>query len=104
MQSVINVLINRATRHETSVYTEATRAWQFSSMTATGDPNLKLFPIELDPQWLEALDLMSRADSLEDLTDNATFYYAASMETAPKWAADMLFTKEIAGQFFYREA
>ena len=49
MQSVLNVLANRARRDNTSMYAEAVRKLQFSSMTARGDSQTVLWPIEGDP-------------------------------------------------------
>ena len=107
MQSVLNVLINRAKHRNTSVYEEAVRKWQFSSMTAPGDANLILFPTALDAQWSEALALAAQAavGALEDITGGATSYYApAGMPggIAPKWADEMEYTATIAGQRFFR--
>ena len=104
MQSVLNVLQNRATHRGTSVYVEAVRKWQFSSMTAPGDPNLILFPLDTDPQWAMALILAGQMSdgTLPDITGGATSYYADSMATPPYWAATMTATVEIAGQKFFR--
>ena len=104
MQSVLNVLTNRAKSRGTSVYTEATRKWQFSSMTAPGDPNLILYPPANDAQWQQALELAQQmaAGTLEDITGGATSYYALSMATPPYWAASMTPTVEIQGQKFFR--
>lgn len=107
MQSVLNVLINRAAHRKTSVYEEAVRKWQFSSMTAPGDANLILYPTAIDPQWAEALALASQASQglLSDITGGATSYYApAGMPDgkAPSWAATMTETATIAGQIFFR--
>ena len=108
MQSVMNVLVNRATKRLTDVYTEATRRLQFSSMTAAGDPNLILYPSPQDPQgwsaWLEALTIAGEAaaGSLEDITEGATSYYATSMTTPPYWASSMTRTVTIANQIFFK--
>ena len=107
MQSVLNVLMNRAAHRKTSVYEEAVRKWQFSSMTAPGDPNLVLYPTAIDPQWAEALTLAAQAavGSLDDITGGATSYYApAGMPDgkAPGWAATMTQTVTIAGQIFFK--
>ena len=104
MQSVLNVLQNRAARRGTSIYAEVVRKWQFSSMTAPGDPELIMFPTDIDPQWQVALRLaQSMADgTLSDITDGAIGYYALSMTTPPAWAVRMTPTVTIAGQKFYR--
>jgi len=107
MQSVFNVLMNRAAKRHTDVYTEATRKLQFSSMTAPGDPNLILYPNFPDAQWAEALAIAQQAADghLDDITGGAISYYApAGMKDgkAPYWAASMTQTVEIAGQIFFK--
>lgn len=107
MQSVMNVLMNRAKNRGTSVYEEAVRKWQFSSMTAPGDPNLILYPSAHDLEWQTALDIASQANAgtLADITGGATSYYApAGMPEgkAPSWAASMTQTVTIAGQIFFK--
>lgn len=106
MQSVLNVLVNRAGQRSSSIYEEAVRHLQFSSMTALGDPNLILWPqVPGDAQFAVALDMASQAaqGSLPDITGGATFYYATSMRTPPAWSANMTHTAEIAGQVFFKE-
>ena len=81
MQSILNVLVNRATKNGTSVYEEALRPEQFSSMTTPGDRQLGIGPNALDAaDWkafMLALSLASQAatDSLPDITGGATLYY-----------------------------
>ena len=106
MQSVINVLVNRAEQRGTSIYAEAVRRWQFSSMTAPGDPNLVLFPLETDFEFETALSLMEHLQKglLPDITGGATSYYAESMKTPPAWAATMQRTCVIDGQIFFKTA
>ena len=104
MQSVFNVLMNRAKKDGTTIAFEAERRLQFSSMTAQGDPNLLIYPEDGDPQFAQALDLATEAaaGTLSDLTFGATSYYAESMKTPPYWAASIQMTVAIAGQVFYR--
>jgi hypothetical protein len=121
MQSILNVLQNRARKRGTSVYLECVRALQFSSMTAKGDPELTLWPADDDPQWQTALGLAAQASAgaLPDLTGGATLYYAPKSiqstavitlptgETVPfpqgwNWAA-VIYTATIAEQVFFRE-
>jgi len=105
MQSVINVLVNRALKRRTSVYHECVRPYQFSSMTAHADPELVLFPADNDEPFKTALALMDMASQgkLGDVTGGATFYYAVSIATPPAWAKSMQQTEIIAGQIFFRE-
>ncbi|MFZ3343377.1 MAG: cell wall hydrolase [Terriglobales bacterium] len=103
MQSVINVIQNRATDRGTTPYVEAVRPMQFSSITAHGDPELGLWPSFDDPQWVLAQQLARTAamGNLPDITGGATSYYALSIP-APYWVASMTKTVEIAGQIFFR--
>ena len=86
MQAVANVVLNRAKTHSTDAWTECTRAEQFSSLTAKGDPELILWPAKNDPEWQMALSLAAEAAGagLTDLTGGATLYYAPHGQT---WAA-----------------
>ena len=107
MQSVLNVLVNRAKARGTTVYEEVLRPYQFSSMTAPG-PEAGIGPNALNAAdwsaYLAALGLAQQAseDNLPDITGGATSYYAASMNPPPAWAASMTRTTEIAGQIFFR--
>ncbi|HEV2133783.1 MAG TPA: cell wall hydrolase [Terracidiphilus sp.] len=78
MQSVANVIVNRAARWKSTVYWECVRPLQFSSMTAKNDPELSLWPRETDAEWAQALELAAQAaaGTLEDITDGALYYYA----------------------------
>lgn len=103
MQSVANVIMNRARVRNQTPYQVCTARLQFSSITAQGDPELILWPSECDPQWAIALSLAGEAYSgnLVDITEGATSYYATSI-SAPYWAASMTKTVEIANQVFFR--
>jgi N-acetylmuramoyl-L-alanine amidase len=104
MQSVINVLQNRAAQRGTDMYTEALRPEQFSSMTAKNDPQLTTWPALDDPNYAIAWGLAEQAiaGTLEDITGGATSYYAASMGEPPYWASSMTPTVTISGQLFFR--
>lgn len=77
MQSVCNVIQNRAKKHGTSLYQECVKPWQFTSITGKGDPELTLWPLPNDPQWIAAQQIVAKAldGSLVDLTGGATLYY-----------------------------
>lgn len=108
MQSVLNVLMNRAAKRGTSVSEEALRPWQFSSMTALADPQLAKGPNTTEPADIASyilaftLAASAAAGTLEDITQGATSYYAASSPTVPSWAASMTQTVAISGQIFFR--
>ena len=77
MQSVSNVIQNRAKKHGTSLYQECVKPLQFSSLTAKGDPELTLWPKPDDAQWLTAQQIAAQAvdGTLADLTMGADLYY-----------------------------
>lgn len=120
MQSVANVILNRAAKRGTTAYAECTRAKQFSSMTAPGDRELTLWPSDGDPQWAQALDLAQQASAgaLADITEGAIDYYAPAGQrwtkrfTLPNgeqvvfpddWNADAVtYLCTIAGQLFFK--
>lgn len=122
MQSVMNVLLNRAARNKTSPYTEATRPMQFSSIAAPGNPELPIWPNVNDGDWqvTESLAASAEQNTLDDITEGATLYYApgsiATTETLElpdgkvvpfpmSWnKAGIRFTVEIENQLFFREA
>lgn len=122
MQSILNVLANRASRDNTTLYAEAVRRLQFSSLTAPGDPELTLWPAESDPQYAvaEQLTQQSVTGQLIDLTQGATDYYApqqivkstktftipggATVPFPSGWNEGKVeFTVEIANQLFFKE-
>lgn len=104
MQSVANVILNRARHRGTSPYEECVRPWQFSSLTAKGDPELILWPAVGDTSWAVAQSIAQSAmnGTLDDITQGATSYYALSMPTPPNWAATMIKTVEVEGQVFFK--
>lgn len=82
MQSVMNVILNRAAKRGESVYDVCTDRLQFSSVSTPGDPETALWSKSKNPAdwaaWLDAARLVAFAvaGSLEDLTGGATDYYA----------------------------
>jgi hypothetical protein len=126
MQSVINVIVNRSRRHNTTPYFECVRKLQFSSVTAPGNPELNLWAMEQDPQWINALGMAASAASgvLPDITTGSIDYYApgglrdedrdlrdyempngVSVPFPKRWDRSKLtFEAEIAGQLFFRES
>lgn len=106
MQSVANVITNRADKIGTSFYKICTAPEQFSSITVEGNQTA-LWPAAKDAEWIVAQRLAKAAieGRLEDLTQGATNYYApAGMKNGavPGFAARMTFTVEIAGQRFFK--
>lgn len=118
IQSVLNVLSNRAKRDNTSLYAEAVRRFQFSSMTAAGDSQTVEWPIEGDP-WYAIAEEMAQNAELPDITGGSVDYYApaglrewqeyalpsGSIVRFPKYwnPSRYRFEAEIAGQLFWKE-
>lgn len=122
MQSVMNVILNRAKRDGSTPYAECVKRLQFSSISAAADAELVLWPGETDADWIIADALIARAiaGDLNDITGGATMYYAPKAikntarvmdlptgETVP-FPADwnplkLKFTRLIANQAFFAE-
>lgn len=120
MQSVANVINNRAVKTGKSVYDICTAHEQFSSISMPG-PEAYLWPVENDSQWQDALQIAQQAaaGTLDDLTNGSTLYYAPkAIQTTvtitlpdgstipfPKgWnAAAVTFQATICGQVFFTE-
>ena len=103
MQAVGCVIRNRVTQHKTSYYQEVTKPWQFSSITAKGDPELSVYPMIGDTQWalIQAMVPAIIDGTLADNTGGAQFYYATTIPL-PSWAASMTQTCQIGKQVFYK--
>lgn len=108
MQSVVNVLQNRAAKRNTSLYSEAVRPEQFSSIApppslTAAQSETAVWPVEGDPEYAIAEQLVTEAlaGELPDITEGATNYYALSIQE-PNWAAGMTHTVTIAGQAFFK--
>lgn len=103
MQAVANVVCNRVAVNGSSVYREVTKPWQFSSITAHNDPQLGLYPISDDPNWILAVAVAHSVmnGTLPDITNGATYYFNPSV-VRPAWAADMQQTAQIGKHVFYK--
>jgi hypothetical protein len=103
MQSVMNVVTNRAKVQNKSVYAIVYSPLQFSSMSYQHDAQLLIQPQDLETAWLLAQGLAERAarDILADITDGALFYYAKTIPP-PSWAKSMTQTVIIANQVFLK--
>lgn len=109
MQSVINVILNRVAHprwwgdnvRDVCLMPEQFDAWN------TDDPNFQriMNVTQDDPVYDIALDLAAKAlaDSLPDITNGATMYFANSIEKKPYWARGHTPCAVIAGQQFYSD-
>lgn len=104
MLAVMCSVRNRVERGNKSYSSAITQKWQYSSMTAPGDPQLGLYPQGGDPIFELALSLVDDVidGAIADTTGGATNYYADSMTVPPKWADSMTFTVAIGGQRFFK--
>jgi len=77
MTAVACVLRNRVHKNNSTYFAEVTKPWQFSSITAKGDPQLGLFPGATDGLWTTAqLTAGNVIDGdVQDITNGATLYW-----------------------------
>lgn len=80
-----------------------TAKWQFSSMTASGDPELAVWPAQDDPQFLQCLNLAPDIYSgkVPDNTNGATHYFNPNV-VLPSWATNMTLSATIGHHVFYK--
>lgn len=103
--AVICSILNRVDRPKwwgRSVLSVVVKKWQYSAMTAPGDPNLVRWPADNDPSWKECLALAQQAieGHLPNPVPGADSYYDVSIE-APDWTAGARFVRQIARIRFY---
>jgi hypothetical protein len=104
MTAVACVIRNRVLRDKSTYFDECTKRWQFSSLTAPGDPELTLFPTDNDVTWEKAQMIAEQCIDwkIKDVTGGAVSYYALSMSKPPSWAASMVHTVDIGGQSYFK--
>lgn len=87
MTAVASVLRNRTLHRGTSYFAEVVRPWQFSSITATGDPQVNKFPPAGDADWELAQRVAAAVieQARPDPTGGATLYYDDSIRFPPGW-------------------
>ncbi len=87
MMAVACVLRNRVNRHHSTYFAQVVKKWAFSSMTAPGDPQLILFPVEADAEWIQAqaITLSVIDGGAPDTTSGATLYYDDSISFPKSW-------------------
>ncbi len=80
-----------------------THKWQFSSMSAPGDPNLIRWPHESDPSWIESLTAAGAvltAPVASDITQGATYYYSVPLTSPPMAWGPVTETAKIGAMHF----
>jgi N-acetylmuramoyl-L-alanine amidase len=107
MRAVMHVIRNRAEAASHSWADVVSVPWQFSSLTARGDPELTLWPVHGNRDWESfetamqlAADISEGIDA-EDITGGATHYIADSIEP-PAWANNMVQTAKIGHHRFFK--
>jgi spore germination cell wall hydrolase CwlJ-like protein len=84
-----------------------THPWQFSSLTAPGDPNLIRWPNPVDTAsdmvWSECLDAAEGAynGTSVDTTGGAVNYYSVDI-APPSWTMEMTYVGQIGNFKFYK--
>lgn len=77
-----------------------TKPYQYSSMTALGDPNLKRWPVKGESTFVDCMAIVS-ASVLMDVTGGATHYYTVPLTAPPKeWGQNVKETMVINGVHF----
>lgn len=77
LTAVACVLRNRVMKHNSTYMSEVVKPWAFSSMTATNDSQLTLYPKDSDPIWQQCQLLAANVmdGEVDDITGGATLYY-----------------------------
>lgn len=85
--AVACVLRNRVNKHNSSYYAEVIKKWQFSSITAPGDPQLVIYPQSSDSDMMLCMNLavMVAEGNIVDPTGGATLYYDDSIKFPSSW-------------------
>lgn len=80
-----------------------TKPWQFSGMTAKGDPNLWKWPLPIERSWRECLEVAEEVagEGLEDPTGGAVYYHDVSIPGAPPAWGQVKFHVQLGRLKFY---
>lgn len=107
MDCVAWVVRNRCLRRGTDPATEVMRPWQFSSMTAVGDPQLHLIPMPGDPMHVYAAkraEAILRGQGGDSLVGDATMYYSDTIPFPARWdRSKLVFVAKVGHHRFYIE-
>lgn len=104
MRAVLHVILNRLNLRRWGDADHLIESkWQFSSMTAPGDPMLVQWPDSPDPVFAKALELANLIYTGKDVdpTGGATHYFNPRV-VLPTWAASMKKTATIGHHIFYK--
>jgi hypothetical protein len=82
-----------------------TKKWQYSSMTAPGDPNLIRWPLQTDTSWQAAMQVADEVfeASSADPSQGSTHYFDKSLDDKPpNWVEQMTFVMDCGNFHFYK--
>lgn len=82
-----------------------THKWQFSSMSAPGDPNLVQWPSDDDPAFDKIrarIDFWTSPQSSSDPTDGAVYYFTPPLVSPPTEWGEVVQTVEMGVAKFYK--
>jgi hypothetical protein len=112
--AIAHVVKNRVDREwgrQKTFQDVVTAPWQFSGMSAIGDPNLIQYPKSYDQTWKDSLEIahslvpMQGLDtSKSDPTGGAVFYHDSSIEHPPSAWGDVVETYRSGRVTFYGQA
>ncbi len=108
MQSVINVICNRAAKPAwwgKTAREVCLKPYQFDCWLEYDVNYQKLLAVTIaDGAYMTALELASKAlrGELADITNGSCYYFAKTMNPWPVWARGKMPIAEIAGQLFFK--
>lgn len=101
MQAVSNVIRNRAQKRRQTIYEVVTAPWQFSAVTAPGDPLLHIYPGAEDREWKLAQEIVG-IRHLPDITNGADHYLNPQVvKVMPSWTRKLRKVATIGRHDFY---
>jgi len=105
--AVLCVIRNRVRKnwiHDSNFQDVCCHPWQFSAMTARGDPNLIKWPDSKDLAWLDCIRLAELivTDRISDQTGGSEFYHDASISGPPAGWGSVEEQARIGRLVFYR--
>lgn len=109
-KAIASVILNRLNAQTKSVHHVIfasdilEQKWQFSSMTAVGDPTLITWPHKPNPAFDQIMQIVEMAynGALVDGTSGATHYFNPAV-VLPSWAGKMTKTITIGHHDFYKD-
>ena len=94
--------VQRPTWWGNSVLSVLARKWQYSSMTAPGDPQLTTWPTDAETSWWECLEIACAVmdGEVENPVPGADSYHDVSIRS-PRWARPEMFVRQIGRLRFF---